>query len=480
MKNQFVRFQTALRRIGWRVSLALTACAFGALLAIVATQNLIRIAEQQGADIGATRERILLLFRLRAQLLEAESSQRGFLVNGSTQYLAPYNDAIQGARRLIDDLAERYRNVPESVPDRNRAEIQQLSVQIGEKISEMDLSLDFGRKNDLGRAREIIATDRGLQASQQITEHINNIVAAETGALTSQRDVRRWMVVGLRVSVALGWIVVIALVIWSLRRLLAELESRTDEALALQQRQSELDSIVAERTGLLERLALEYQVDVERERSKLARDLHDELGAILTATKMDISWVQRQLGDSSPRILTKLEKTISNLDQGIQFKRRVVQELHPSLLTTFGLVAAMRSLAEDAAQRCGWQLDLTLPDESVRIDDVLGLIAYRILQETLNNATKYAQASQVSVSMLVDTEHLKLEIEDNGVGMDMTALPEGTHGLQGMRHRVIAIGGRMEIRSAPGKGVFTRALLPLNSVQRLMENNLPLHLAQQR
>ncbi len=100
----------------------------------------------------------------------------------------------------------------------------------------------------------------------------------------------------------------IALVLWSLRRLLAELESRTDEALVLQQRQSELDQIVAERTGQLERLALEYQVDVERERSKLARDLHDELGAILTATKMDISWVQRQLGDSSPRILTKLEK----------------------------------------------------------------------------------------------------------------------------------------------------------------------------
>ncbi len=95
MKNQLVRFQHALRRIGWRVSLALSACALGALLAIVATQNLIRISEQQGAEIGATRARILLLFRLRTQLLEAESSQRGFLVNGSTQYLAPYNDAIQ-------------------------------------------------------------------------------------------------------------------------------------------------------------------------------------------------------------------------------------------------------------------------------------------------------------------------------------------------------------------------------------------------
>ena len=479
MKNQLDRFLTALRTIGWRVSLALVLCAMGAIVAIFATQNWIRVAEDQGQDIGGTRSRIQLLYRLRVQVLEAESSQRGFLVNGSPIYLQPYNDAVQNARRLIEDLADQYRDVPESVPARNRAEIQQLSVQVGEKISEMDLSLDFGRKDQLERAREIIATDRGLNASRQITEHINNIIAAETTALSVQRDARKWMIIGLRLSVTLGWIMVIALVIWSLRRLLVELELKTGEAEALQQRQSELDKIVAERTSLLERLALEYQVDVERERSKLARDLHDELGAILTATKMDISWVQRQLGDSSPRILTKLTKTISNLDQGIQFKRRVVQELHPSLLTTFGLVAAMRSLTEDAAQRCHWALDLTLPDEDTRIDDVLGLIAYRILQETLNNATKYAQATQVSVSMLVDEEHLKLEIEDNGVGMNMQALPEGTHGLQGMRHRVIAIGGRMEIRSEPGKGVFTRALLPINSIRRLTEHS-PLQFSQQR
>ena len=479
MKNQLDRFITALRTIGWRVSLALMLCALGAIFAIYATQNWIRIAEDQGVDIGSTRSRILLLYRLRVQVLEAESSQRGFLVNGSPIYLSPYNDAIQNARRLIEDLADQYRNVPESVPARNRAEIQQLSVQIGEKISEMDLSLDFGRKNDLGRARDIIATDRGLKASSQITEHINNIIAAETGALTDQREARKWMISGLRLSVTLGWLMVIGLVIWSLRRLLNELNIKTSEAQALQARQSELDEIVAERTSMLQRLAIEYQVDVERERSKLARDLHDELGAILTATKMDISWVQRQLGDSSPKVITKLEKTISNLDQGIQFKRRVVQDLHPSLLATFGLVAAMRSLAEDAAQRCQWALDLTLPDEDTRIDDVLGLIAYRILQETLNNATKHSQATQVSVSMLVDEEHLKLEIEDNGVGMNMDVLPEGTHGLQGMRHRVIAIGGRIEIRSQPGQGVFTRALLPLNTIRRLTEQ-LPPQLNPQR
>ncbi len=123
----------------------------------------------------------------------------------------------------------------------------------------------------------------------------------------------------------------------------------------------------------------------------------------------------------------------------------------------------MKNFVESAAERNEWSLQLSLPDESTPLSEALGLIAYRIVQETLNNASKYAMASQVSVSIIVDFKYLKLEIEDNGVGMDISNMGAETHGLTGMRHRVQAIGGQLEILSKPGEGVFTRALLPLES-----------------
>ena len=217
-----------------------------------------------------------------------------------------------------------------------------------------------------------------------------------------------------------------------------------------------------QQTKLLRSLALDYQADVERERQKLSRELHDELGSIFTATKMDIAWVIKKVTASAPDIAEKLKKTSSYVDQGIQFQRHIVQELHPAMLTTFGFWPALNSLITDAAERNQWQLTLTLPDENIKLNETISLVAYRIVQETLNNANKYAKATAVSVDIIVDEKHLKLEIQDNGVGIGTQPEKETSHGLAGMRHRVLAIGGHFEISSEPGKGVFTRALIPID------------------
>ena len=132
------------------------------------------------------------------------------------------------------------------------------------------------------------------------------------------------------------------------------------------------------------------------------------------------------------------------------------------MLSTFGFWPALQSLVDDAAERNQWQLTLELPDQNTKLNETISLVAYRIVQETLNNANKYAKATAVSVYMMIDDKFLKLEIEDNGVGIDMTALVGKTHGLSGMRNRVMAIGGHFEILSEPGNGVLTRVLIPLD------------------
>ncbi|HSF70944.1 MAG TPA: ATP-binding protein, partial [Methylotenera sp.] len=165
---------------------------------------------------------------------------------------------------------------------------------------------------------------------------------------------------------------------------------------------------------------------------------------------------------TAPDIAEKLKKTSSYVDQGIQFQRNIVQELHPAMLSTFGFWPALNSLISDAAERNNWQLTLNLPDENTKLNETISLVAYRVVQETLNNANKYAKATAVSVDVIMDEQYIKLEIQDNGVGMDTQLEKEKTHGLAGMRHRVLAIGGHFEIVSQPGNGVLTRALIPID------------------
>ena len=267
--------------------------------------------------------------------------------------------------------------------------------------------------------------------------------------------ITRFFVVG-------GALFLIFLTVIVLKQLLQEITVKSDLQNLLVKENTRNEDKLQQQKVLLRSLALDYQADVERERQKLSRELHDELGSIFTATKMDIAWVIKKLKETEPVVADKLMKTIRYIDQGINYQRHIVQELHPAMLSTFGFWPALNSLIDNAVERNQWQLTLTLPDENTKINETISLIAYRIVQETLNNANKYAKATKIAIHIVVDEKYLKVEIEDNGVGVDMDALDGNTHGLSGMRHRVMAIGGRFEILSELGKGVLTRALIPLD------------------
>ena len=217
---------------------------------------------------------------------------------------------------------------------------------------------------------------------------------------------------------------------------------------------------------LVRALALDYQADVERERRKLSSELHDELGSIFTATKMDISWMVKKLKDQntpiSPALLIeRLQKTTQYVNTGISFHRHIIEQLHPVGLSTLGFWVTLENMIKDAAIRNNWTLTLELPDKDAPLEETIGLVAYRLIQESLNNANKYAKATAVTVSAMLDETHLKIEIEDNGVGMDLKAEKQGTFGISGMQNRILAIGGKFEINSEPNKGVSIHVLIPL-------------------
>ncbi|MFA6179107.1 MAG: sensor histidine kinase [Methylophilaceae bacterium] len=451
-------------KLGGRVVASLIAAMLLTLIAVAFTDSWIVAIGKEDAKLKVLNENARVIATLKASLFHAESAQRGFLVTERVEYLNPFNQALDEARLSIKTLKENFDD--EVISDVIKQEgdlLQAIAASVEAKATEMQMTIQLAKSGNIKNAKQIINLDQGLVEASKFTEQTQQLTNLQLKLLDEIRSKRNAYAALSRVSLIGSAIALSFLVMVVIRQLINEIANRDRLSQTLAKERLALEANLKERTDLLETLAVDYQYDVERERRKLARELHDELGSILTATKMDISWVVRTLKDMAPQVSDKLRKTSTYIDQGIQFKRRIVQELHPSMLSTFGFWPAMKELVESAAERNQWELDLILPDESTELREALGLIAYRIVQESLNNATKYAKASKVSVSIMVELKHLKLEIEDNGVGMDMKVVGAETHGLTGMRHRVQAIGGHLEIISEPGKGVFTRALIPLET-----------------
>ena len=452
-------------RLGGRVILTLSAAMVITLLAVMFTDRWIASIGEQDIKVRWIRHNINMLNQLRTNLLMAESAERGYLLTQRDAYVEPFNDAIAQARENIKAIQGLVTAETKTMqPDSQQAWLLAVAARLEAKASQMETTLHLTKIGRFDEAWQIMQLDQGLVEMKKFLEYTQTLLDKQNEALRTLLADRESSIILARVALFGSVTILFMLVIMVVRQLFAEMEVRDRLRLQLAEELQNYETQLEATKDLLGTLALDYQSDVERERQKLARELHDELGSILTATKMDVSWVIRKAKDSAPEITDKLKKTMRYLDQGIQFKRQVVQDLHPSMIGTFGLWPALRMLIEDMAERNRWQADILLPEEgSAQVSETIGLIAYRLVQETLNNCSKYAKAGKISVHIMVELNFLKLEIEDDGVGMDLQTIDGTTHGLSGMRHRVMAIGGKLELISEPGQGVLTQAMMPLKA-----------------
>ncbi len=146
--------------------------------------------------------------------------------------------------------------------------------------------------------------------------------------------------------------------------------------------------------------------------------------------------------------------------------------MRPTVLANFGLVTALRSLADDAAQRNGWTLEFQLPDDDVKRGEAIEIALFRVAQETLTNAAKYAQASRIHVALPLDAARVSLHIADDGIGIQPGDLERThRHGLVGIRQRVSARSGRFEIERAISHGTSIRVSMPRERLNALPEVN---------
>ena len=232
-----------------------------------------------------------------------------------------------------------------------------------------------------------------------------------------------------------------------------DISERKEAERALNASRQKLRALSAHQTLLL-----------EEDRKHIAREIHDELGQLLTALKMDISLLRMGFG-SDPKLHEQFDRMRQLVDKTIDVVRHVASNLRPSALD-LGLVAAIEWLADDFSAR--WEIPCSVECNTsdggeITLNDLLSTAVFRVVQESLTNIARHAAASRVSITLHRDHRMLQVFVRDNGRGFDLAAANEKKgFGLFGMRERVLTVGGKLVIESSPNKGTTVTISLPLS------------------
>ncbi|MEA1898891.1 MAG: response regulator [Bacteroidota bacterium] len=207
----------------------------------------------------------------------------------------------------------------------------------------------------------------------------------------------------------------------------------------------------------LQNLARHLETVREKERKQIAQDLHDDLGQILTAIKMDLSWLEKKLLESKSDFVKKTGSIKDVVTQSIKAVQRISANLRPSILDDLGLMEALNWQLNQFHERTGILLKLDLPDEEPELLPEQAISVYRIVQEALTNIARHANASKVQLSISVDKNDLNILIKDNGIGISENHVKSSKSlGIMNMRERVYQWDGKMSIKGEDKKGTSVR------------------------
>jgi signal transduction histidine kinase len=238
----------------------------------------------------------------------------------------------------------------------------------------------------------------------------------------------------------------------------------------LLQRNTELETEINERI-ITEKALIKSREDIrmlaslqekikEEERLRISREVHDELGQMLTAIKMGIALLRKKSNTDEKIIPGKLDEIMGLVDDTTSTVRRIATELRPGLLDSFGLTAALEWQAKELEKRSGIQISFTTNCKDRLLDKEVSIVYFRIFQETLNNISKYAETKSVESSLFLENNYLTLYIRDFGIGFNLEQMAtKNTLGILGMKERALMIGGNYTIKSEPGEGTQTSVWL---------------------
>lgn len=390
---------------------------------------------------------------LMQNMLDAETGLRGYLLTSDERYLEPYNKAISSTNGDMDQLRELFINEPDDLTI-----FSPLSRQVSRKTAEMELSLRLFREGNEEAWRFVMFTDMGKQNMDAIRSYTQQLMERSDARAEAKRsDVENALWLS-RLGIATVTVIGLLAFYMYLRQTHTLEDVHKREQKIQSEERSRLEDLVRERTATLTELANHLQQVREDERGHLARELHDELGSLLTAAKLDVARLKSRIDMTVPEVADRIMHLTETLNSGIALKRRIIEDLRPSSLSNLGLTTSLEILTREFAQRSNIEVESSL--EQVELPDATQLTVYRIVQESLTNIGKYASASRVVVSVHNYPTYVAVQIQDNGSGFDMHSVRPNSHGLAGMRHRVEAAGGRLTVTSSLGDGTTVSAVIP--------------------
>ena len=429
-----------------------------AVLAVAALVALSELGYRRSAVAAGSmvdeQEKRSTLHVLLQQVLDAETGQRGYLLTGDKKYLIPYSAATNDITKTLDILRAIY------VDDKAQlARFAELSRAVSRKLAELEVTIKIRHAGgDSENWMQIVRTDLGRDY-MNATRHaaLEMIATAAESMKATQLQIDRSLTIS-RIGVSLAALLFLLAFILYLRQ-----TERLDAAGETQRRllaieRDGLERQVRERTARLTVLANHLQKIQEMEREHLAREMHDELGALLTAAKLDVARIRSKLVGENEPLVQRLVHLSDMLNSVIAIKRKIVEDLRPSSLSNLGLVAALDILVREFGEHTG--LAVTTSFEEAVLHDDAELTLYRVVQESLTNISKYAEAKEITVTMQVYDHYVELDVKDDGVGFDVDTRLNASHGFAGMRHRVEALNGTLDIASAKGRGTHIRVVVP--------------------
>ena len=433
-------------------------------LAVLAVAALVALNElgYQRSSVAADsmlreQDRRSTLHLLLQQVLDAETGQRGYLLTGDEKYLLPYAEATNKLTATLDHLRVSYTGDAAQL-----GKFAELSRSVSRKLAEIEVTIKLRNLGgDSENWMQVVRTDLGRDYMNATRDAAFDMIAAAAANMKeTQAQIDRSLSIS-RIGVTLAALLFLLAFVLYLRQ-----TEKLDAAGETQRRllaveHDGLERQVRERTARLTVLANHLQKVQEMEREHLAREMHDELGALLTAAKLDVARIRSKLvGDNEP-LAQRLVHLSDTLNSVIALKRKIVEDLRPSSLSNLGLVAALEILVREFGEHTG--LAVTTALDEVSLDDDAELTAYRVVQESLTNISKYAQAKEITVTMQVYDHYIELDVKDDGVGFDLETRLNASHGFAGMRHRVEALKGTLDVTSSAGNGTRVHVVLPKSS-----------------
>ena len=387
--------------------------------------------------------------------IEAESAQRGYLLTGEAKYAEPYDQGRALASVLIASLIKNFSG-------RNSEDLPALRVvqnRIEENFAEMDETL---RMMQAGHPREALAavkTDVGLYQMREIRDELEALRARERARI--YESLTEWSR-----EIRLNSLINLATTAFTLALLILVGLLATREIRRRQVANEQLDRLVRDRTADIRELSTHMLRMAELEKSALARELHDELGGLLITMRMDLVQLRRRIVLPDEDAQTRWARVNDSLASGVELKRRVIEELRPTLLDNMGLVAAVRWQVEQSTALGRLALEVDLPEEEPVVGGDTAIAIFRSVQEALSNILKHARATRVKLSMRLAGQRLRVTIEDDGVGLpaDATIKP-ASHGLKQMSFRMQAVGGEMRLASVLPHGTCTILVAPVQALR---------------